>query len=52
MLGVVMHACSPSYSGDGDKEDHGLKGNPAKKLGGHWSQKQAGHGSNSVIPAT
>jgi hypothetical protein len=24
-LGTVAHACNPSYSGDRDQQDHGLK---------------------------
>jgi hypothetical protein len=36
----VAYICNPSYSGDRDQEDHGLKANPANSSWRSYLQKK------------
>jgi hypothetical protein len=53
---LVAHACTPSYSGGRDQEDHGLKSSlanssldPMLKIPN--TRKGWGNGSSGIVPA-
>jgi hypothetical protein len=52
---LVVHTCNPSYSGDGDQEDHGAKQARANSLREpnlkkNLSQKRAGGVAQGIGP--
>jgi hypothetical protein len=50
-LGAVFHICNPSYLGDGDQEDHGLRPAQGKASRGPISTNGWMQWSIPVIPA-